>query len=357
MCGCMYARLHARMHMPACMCCGFVQDAVEFVSRHIVSHEFALASIYIVASAHADRVSALNVAMAPCPVCDVYREGNPRFDYSYCVGHNGFYDLRLPENAHEGSGARAAVDMRGTKVEGTTSGGVAGQGGGGARGWSVVEVARFVGGLTADFGGKAAVYAENLQKEDVNGEVLLGLANDDLKELGLTLGHRKLMLAHIARLQTETASGTQTPGDELRVAEVGGGAAGANVAGRQGLSGAGGGVEGELPPMWQGPAFTGNVVERRGLVGPVGDQEEGGRMQGGGSAGAVVETGEGAQGGEVAKSGARALADADDEVRSARTVQCLVVAICRDRAATSLPPSHPPSLPPSLLLPSLQFPG
>jgi TPR repeat protein len=32
-------------------------------------------------------------------VCHVKWEGNPRFDYSYCIGYNGFYDLRQGEPA------------------------------------------------------------------------------------------------------------------------------------------------------------------------------------------------------------------------------------------------------------------
>jgi len=45
------------------------------------------------------------------------------------------------------------------------------------------------------------VYAEKMLIEDVDGHVLLDLTLDDLKDLGLSLGHRKKFLEHIQLLK------------------------------------------------------------------------------------------------------------------------------------------------------------
>jgi small GTP-binding protein len=70
--------------------------------------------------------------------------------------------------------------------------------------WSLVQVGEFVSGLTADFGAKAGVYAEAMVREDVNGRVLLTLDDAGMKDLGLSLGHRKLLAQRIARLAPAT---------------------------------------------------------------------------------------------------------------------------------------------------------
>jgi hypothetical protein len=70
--------------------------------------------------------------------------------------------------------------------------------------WSLVQVGEFVSGLTADFGAKAGVYAEAMVREDVNGRVLLALDDAGMKDLGLSLGHRKLLAQRIARLAPAT---------------------------------------------------------------------------------------------------------------------------------------------------------
>lgn len=67
----------------------------------------------------------------------------------------------------------------------------------GMKDWTSEQVASFVRGLTEEFGEMASVYAENMKKEDVNGEVLLSLAEDHLKELGFSMGHRIRLLACI----------------------------------------------------------------------------------------------------------------------------------------------------------------
>jgi len=70
--------------------------------------------------------------------------------------------------------------------------------------WSLVQVGEFVSGLTADFGAKAGVYAEAMVREDVNGRVLLTLDDAGMKDLGLSLGHCKLLAQRIARLAPAT---------------------------------------------------------------------------------------------------------------------------------------------------------
>ena len=69
----------------------------------------------------------------------------------------------------------------------------------GMKGWTIEQVETFVQGLAHEFGEKASVYAETLKREDVNGEVLLDLNEDDLKDLGFSLGHRRKLLACIQR--------------------------------------------------------------------------------------------------------------------------------------------------------------
>jgi hypothetical protein len=47
--------------------------------------------------------------------------------------------------------------------------------------WSPKEVAEYVSGLTEDFGERAAVYAESMTREDINGKAFVVLTGDDLK--------------------------------------------------------------------------------------------------------------------------------------------------------------------------------
>jgi len=64
--------------------------------------------------------------------------------------------------------------------------------------WSAHDVSRYVQNLQRDFGEKASMYADTMVREDISGRVLLKLEDKDLKELGFSLGHRKLMLSHIS---------------------------------------------------------------------------------------------------------------------------------------------------------------
>ena len=67
--------------------------------------------------------------------------------------------------------------------------------------WSTHNVSECVRGLTDDFGGKAEEYAEVMKSEHVSGKVLLVLKEEDLRDLGFSLGHRKLLIAHVDRLR------------------------------------------------------------------------------------------------------------------------------------------------------------
>ena len=69
--------------------------------------------------------------------------------------------------------------------------------------WTKEQVGQFVSSLTAeaDFGDKASQYAETMVRQDVSGVVLMGLTETELKEeLGMSLGHRKILKEHIALL-------------------------------------------------------------------------------------------------------------------------------------------------------------
>lgn len=79
--------------------------------------------------------------------------------------------------------------------------------GGRVKAWCVQDVQRFVKGLTREFGDKAAVYAAALAANDVNGEALLLLSEEDLKELGLSLGHRKLLFARVSTFREGFSGG------------------------------------------------------------------------------------------------------------------------------------------------------
>jgi hypothetical protein len=69
--------------------------------------------------------------------------------------------------------------------------------------WTPAEVANFVRGLTSDFGEKANVYAETLFKEDIDGDVLANFSQENLKELGLSLGHSFKLLHRFKETQQQ----------------------------------------------------------------------------------------------------------------------------------------------------------
>ena len=68
--------------------------------------------------------------------------------------------------------------------------------------WTSRDVARYVGGLKALFGLRANEYANAMVVEDIDGPMLCDLKETELKELGLTMGHRKKLLARIADLRS-----------------------------------------------------------------------------------------------------------------------------------------------------------
>ena len=67
--------------------------------------------------------------------------------------------------------------------------------------WSPHNVSQYVGGLTHEFGAHAAEYAQIFEAEKVNGLAFVNLNNSDLKDLGLSLGHRKVLLHKISTLR------------------------------------------------------------------------------------------------------------------------------------------------------------
>ena len=125
-------------------------------------------------------------------VCHVKWEGNARFDYSYCIGHNGFYDLRLPPPGEREAGQGGGEEVGAGGLPKVGSGGIGtGQIGVGEKqggsverrveAWTVQEVEQYIAGLQGEFGEKARGYADAMSREDVNGKVLLGLSAADLK--------------------------------------------------------------------------------------------------------------------------------------------------------------------------------
>ena len=59
-------------------------------------------------------------------------------------------------------------------------------------------------------------YAEVFSENDVDERVLSMLSNEDLKEIGVSLGHRKIILAAIRELSVDPAS--DSPASEARTA-------------------------------------------------------------------------------------------------------------------------------------------
>ena len=64
----------------------------------------------------------------------------------------------------------------------------------------VEDVCAFVQGLSLDFGYHASVYARAMKVQEIDGEALLHLNADHLKELGVSSEHRSLLLARIRDL-------------------------------------------------------------------------------------------------------------------------------------------------------------
>jgi len=122
-------------------------------------------------------------------VCHVRWDEASRFDYSYCCGHNGFFDLEIvpdvDREAFESVQAQAAPCK--------------------AESWSVADVQEFVESLRTTFGAKCNSYKLAFQREDIDGRAMLALQDEDLKELGLSLGHRKVFGTELAKLASDAA--------------------------------------------------------------------------------------------------------------------------------------------------------
>jgi hypothetical protein len=117
-------------------------------------------------------------------VCHVRWDGTTRFDYSYCVGHNGFFDLCVACNETDKT-ARLTAD---------------------AEGWTVQQVGQFLEGHRKSFGEKTDSYVTAFAREDIDGKTLFKLTKEELQELGLSLGHRKLLLDEIDKALTQRKS-------------------------------------------------------------------------------------------------------------------------------------------------------
>lgn len=71
--------------------------------------------------------------------------------------------------------------------------------------WEKEAVAMYVGQMKAEFGEEASKYASNFVEDYIDGRALLNLSDENLKELGLPMGHRMLMLEKIANIKTSAA--------------------------------------------------------------------------------------------------------------------------------------------------------
>ena len=65
--------------------------------------------------------------------------------------------------------------------------------------WTKEGVAEYVKGV-ADFGPRASHYADAMLREDIDGKALLALSEAHFEKLGLSMGHRVKLLAHLAKL-------------------------------------------------------------------------------------------------------------------------------------------------------------
>ena len=61
--------------------------------------------------------------------------------------------------------------------------------------WSTQMVSDWVGGLTQELGQDVTKYTDAMISQNVNGQVLMHLTSDDLKEIGFSVGHRILFLS------------------------------------------------------------------------------------------------------------------------------------------------------------------
>ena len=71
---------------------------------------------------------------------------------------------------------------------------------GSVKGWTVEDVCTFVQGLRQEFGDQASVYAAAMKKHKIKGGGLQRLTAAHLEELGVSSGHRELLLARIQHL-------------------------------------------------------------------------------------------------------------------------------------------------------------
>eukprot|EP00961_Rhodomonas_salina_P139638 1879216-Rhodomonas_salina.1 len=174
------------------------------------------------------------------------------FDYSYCTGHNGFFDLKLAEEK---------------PVQEITKAG--GGGGAGTQEWSVEDVGNFLEGMRKDFGAKVEKYQANFKEEDVDGKALAEMTNEDFKELGtcyavcdMTRGPRSGYLLRGVRSTDKrfSASGTRW----LRSADIWKILLKALADLKAGGGGGGGGKKGEEGE--RKPFMVPEVIERNGQM-------------------------------------------------------------------------------------------
>ncbi len=73
----------------------------------------------------------------------------------------------------------------------------------------------FVRGMSQEFGDQASVYAAEMKAEAINGEAMLLLTEENLKELGMKMGHRKVLQRRIQWLQSPPAAAASATPSEL----------------------------------------------------------------------------------------------------------------------------------------------
>jgi hypothetical protein len=80
--------------------------------------------------------------------------------------------------------------------------------------WSEQDVATYVSRLE-EFGARAIEYATAMSAEHIDGKAFVLLTDDELKELGFSMGHRKNLRAHIEQLCAPAAAVTSLQPNEV----------------------------------------------------------------------------------------------------------------------------------------------
>jgi hypothetical protein len=105
------------------------------------------------------------------------------------------------------AGAEGKSNVRHESQETALAGTAVSSGGSVVTEWSEQDVAKYVSGLE-EFGARAIEYATAMSAEHIDGKAFVLLTDDELKELGFSMGHRKNLLSRIEQLHAPAAAET-----------------------------------------------------------------------------------------------------------------------------------------------------